>query len=168
MLAAVYIQSMPASAICCKWRHCVPCKMLLLLWRWPHLLKVESICTGLVSRHLLVQYFSLMWWLKLYGIYATTTTVLRPLYRSTCISRHLQLRTGGFCWCKVLTFTKFYHEWMRTHMLANWRWLLGRPHTTRMKNIHLSLLDHGIHGVRDLVQNRPRWRLVSLHSVMHS
>ena len=29
-------------------------------------------------------------------------TVLRPLYRSTCISRHLQLRTGGFCWCKVL------------------------------------------------------------------
>jgi len=30
----------------------------------------------------------------------TTTTVvlLRPLYRTTCISRHLQLRTGGFCW----------------------------------------------------------------------
>jgi len=25
-----------------------------------------------------------------------------PLYRSTCISRHLQLRIGGFCWCKVL------------------------------------------------------------------
>jgi len=23
-------------------------------------------------------------------------------YRSTCVSRHLQLRTGGFCWCKVL------------------------------------------------------------------
>jgi len=32
----------------------------------------------------------------------TTTTVLRPLYRSTCFSRHLQLRTGRFCWCKVL------------------------------------------------------------------
>jgi len=32
----------------------------------------------------------------------THTTVLRPLYRSTGISRHLQLRTGGFCWCKVL------------------------------------------------------------------
>ena len=29
------------------------------------------------------------------------TTVLRPLYRSTCISRHVQLRTGGLCWCKV-------------------------------------------------------------------
>jgi len=22
--------------------------------------------------------------------------------RSTCVSRQLQLRTGGFCWCKVL------------------------------------------------------------------
>jgi len=30
------------------------------------------------------------------------TTVSRPLYRSACVSRHLQLRTGGFCWCKVL------------------------------------------------------------------
>jgi len=23
----------------------------------------------------------------------------QPLYRSTCVSWHLQLRTGGFCWC---------------------------------------------------------------------
>jgi len=30
------------------------------------------------------------------------TVVSRPLYRSTCVSRQLQLRTGGFCWCKVL------------------------------------------------------------------
>ena len=30
------------------------------------------------------------------------TTVLRKLYRSTCVSWHLQLRTGGFCWCRVL------------------------------------------------------------------
>jgi len=30
------------------------------------------------------------------------TTRLWPLYRSTCVSRHLQLRTGKFCWCKVL------------------------------------------------------------------
>jgi len=28
------------------------------------------------------------------------TTVLRPLYRSTYISHHLQLRTGGFCCCR--------------------------------------------------------------------
>ena len=33
---------------------------------------------------------------------ATTTTVLRPLYGSTCVSRYLQLRTGVFCWCRVL------------------------------------------------------------------
>ena len=32
----------------------------------------------------------------------TITTILRPLYRSTCVSRHIQLRTRGFCWCKVL------------------------------------------------------------------
>ena len=32
----------------------------------------------------------------------TTTTILRPLYRSTCVSLHLQFRTGGFCWCKAL------------------------------------------------------------------
>jgi len=31
-----------------------------------------------------------------------TTAVLRPLYRSTCVSRYLQLRTGGFRWCIVL------------------------------------------------------------------
>ena len=32
----------------------------------------------------------------------TTAAVLLPLHRSTCVSRHLQLRTGGFCWCKVV------------------------------------------------------------------
>jgi len=34
--------------------------------------------------------------------YTTTITILRPLYSSTCVSQHLQLRTGGFCRCKVL------------------------------------------------------------------
>jgi len=28
--------------------------------------------------------------------------VLQPLYRSTCLSQHLHIRIGGFCWCKVL------------------------------------------------------------------
>jgi len=34
----------------------------------------------------------------------TTTTIPQPLctYRSTCVNRYLQLRTGGFCWCKIL------------------------------------------------------------------
>jgi len=31
----------------------------------------------------------------------TITTDLQPLFRSTCVSKHPQLRTGGFC-CKVL------------------------------------------------------------------
>ena len=44
-----------------------------------------------------VELFEVMW-----SITATTTTVLRPLYRSTCISHYLQLRTGRFCWCKIL------------------------------------------------------------------
>ena len=30
---------------------------------------------------------------------------LQPLYRSTYVSSHLQLRTGGFCWWKVLLTT---------------------------------------------------------------
>jgi len=29
-------------------------------------------------------------------------TILQPLYRATCVNRHLQLRTGGFCCWKVL------------------------------------------------------------------
>jgi len=48
----------------------------------------------------------------------------------------------------------------------NWRRPPGRPRTTWMKNIHddLSSLDLGIYTARDLVQNRPLWRLMSLHS----
>ena len=36
------------------------------------------------------------------NVVTITTTVLRPIYRTTCVSQHLQLRTGGFCLCKVL------------------------------------------------------------------
>jgi len=52
----------------------------------------------------------------------------------------------------------------------NWRRPPGRPRTTWMKNIHddLSLLDLGIHKARDLTQNRPLWRLMSVHSTMQS
>jgi len=35
-------------------------------------------------------------------IFITITTILRPLYRTTSVSRHILLRTGGFCWSKVL------------------------------------------------------------------
>ena len=52
----------------------------------------------------------------------------------------------------------------------NWRRPLGWPCTTWMKNIHddLSLLDLRINEARDLAQNRPLWRLMSLLSAMHS
>ena len=32
----------------------------------------------------------------------STTTALWPLYRSTCVRRHPQLRTGWLCWSEVL------------------------------------------------------------------
>jgi len=52
----------------------------------------------------------------------------------------------------------------------NWRRPPGRPHTTWMKNIHddLSFLDLAIYAARNLVQDRPLWRLMSLHSATHS
>jgi len=41
--------------------------------------------------------------------------------------------------------------------------------TTWMKNIHddMSSLDLEIREARELAQNRPLWRLISLHSTMH-
>jgi len=48
----------------------------------------------------------------------------------------------------------------------NWRRPPGRPRTTWMKNIYdeLSSVDLGIHEARDLAQNQPLRRLMSLHS----
>ena len=37
-----------------------------------------------------------------YSVVSALPAILWPLYRSTCVSRHTQLRTGGFCWSKVL------------------------------------------------------------------
>jgi len=52
----------------------------------------------------------------------------------------------------------------------NWRQPQGWPRTTWMKNIHddLSSLNLEIHKTRDLAQNRPLCRLMSLHRAMHS
>jgi len=33
---------------------------------------------------------------------STSMTILKPLYRTACISQQPQLRTGGFYWSKVL------------------------------------------------------------------
>jgi len=61
-----------------------------------------------------------LWWGKNNN---TTTTVLRPLCRSVCVSQHLQLRTGGFCWCRVLLpacpcFLVFLYFWLLMGLLA--------------------------------------------------
>ena len=34
-------------------------------------------------------------------VHTTHTIISRPLHRSTCVSRHRQLKTGGFCWSNV-------------------------------------------------------------------
>jgi len=48
----------------------------------------------------------------------------------------------------------------------SWR----RRHTTWMKTIegNLSCLDLELHEARELAQNRPLWRLMSLYSAIHS
>jgi len=62
----------------------------------------------ILSLHFIVAKFSLF---HLLAVSQTETeksfsnqpaTILRPLYISTFVSRHLQLRTEGLCWCKVL------------------------------------------------------------------
>jgi len=37
-----------------------------------------------------------------FSVTTTNTIILRPLYRTICVSRHSQLRTGGLCRSKVL------------------------------------------------------------------
>jgi len=59
----------------------------------------------------------------------TTTTVLWPLYKPTCVSRHLQLRTGGFCLCSFAA---------RMPMLtANSTFRLGRRRWSSPQQCHL-------------------------------
>ena len=52
----------------------------------------------------------------------------------------------------------------------SWRCPTWQSHTTWMKTIqgNLSSLDLELHEVRELAQNRPSWRLMSLYSAMHS
>jgi len=62
------------------------------------------------------------------------------------------------------------HEWLRTQMLANPSWNHRGGHRQpwwRTFMMTCSLLDLGIHEARDLAQNRPLLRLISLHSATH-
>ena len=54
--------------------------------------------------------------------FAATTTVLQLLYKSTCISQNLQLRTQGFCWSKVLLAACHCWRQLTTFRLGRRRW----------------------------------------------
>ena len=58
------------------------------------------------------------------------TTILQPLYRSTCVRRHLQLTAGGFCWCKVLLPACLC--WLQLVQLNYWVRSLTYTHTRLM------------------------------------
>jgi len=55
-----------------------------------------------ISVVLCVVPYEVIWYKILYNIVQHNNNNLQPVYRSTCVSRHLQLRTGGFYWYKVL------------------------------------------------------------------
>jgi len=55
-----------------------------------------------ISVVLCVVPYEVIWYKILYNIVQHNNNYLQPVYRSTCVSRHLQLRTGGFYWYKVL------------------------------------------------------------------
>ena len=56
----------------------------------------ECVITFLVITNTIIALNTEKW------LWPTKPPILQALYRSTCISWHLQLRTGGFCWCRVL------------------------------------------------------------------
>jgi len=64
-----------------------------------HLCLGKYLCLGKMSRlhHCIGQIKAVMWHAT-----ATTTTILWPLHRLSCVSWHPQLRTKGSCWSKML------------------------------------------------------------------
>jgi len=85
----------------------------------------------------------------------TTTTVLQPSDRTTCFSHHLQLRTGGFFWCKVLLL-----------LMATSAFGFGRKHWSSPQQCYLhtdtviTILRSPIGGkVTKQHENRPSNRL---------
>ena len=72
-------------------------QMMMLLHGWPPTMAARGGCTWRqkqqASTH--VKYVFML-------TVFSHTAVLWPLYKSTRVSRHLQLRSGGFCWSKVL------------------------------------------------------------------
>ena len=106
-----------------------------------------------------------------------------------CLRRILGIRWHDFCQkCRhpsrdqpATTFIHYFillfhfllgilHEWMRTQMLAkpSSNLLQRTEGDHQLTHDILSSLDLGIHEARDLAENRPLCRLMSLHSATHS
>ena len=62
------------------------------------------------------------------------------------------------------------HQVIYEPVPENWRRPPGRPRTTWMKTIQgdLSSLAMELHEAKELAQNQPLWRLISLYSATHS
>ena len=77
---------------------------------WPSWCHCHSLSLASVKPRLVLPFWYRLTWVVLDKrlcvinpvVYHNITIILQPLYRSTCVSRHLRLRTWGFCWCKVL------------------------------------------------------------------
>ena len=68
------------------------------------------------------------------------TIVLQPLCRSTCVSQHLQLRTGGFCWC-FLSFTASMPLVMATSAFGLGRRCWSSPQHCYLHSLHTCNTD---------------------------
>jgi len=69
----------------------------------------------------------------------SNTTILWPLYRTACISRHRHLRTGRFCWSTHMTFTN--RRLLTQVNLHNARSVTDKPrhrHSESEKYTHVS------------------------------
>jgi len=65
---------------------------------WPSWCHYHSLSLASVKSRLVLPF-----WYRLTRVVPDKGAVKRVcVYWSTCFSQHLQLRTGGFCWCKVL------------------------------------------------------------------
>ena len=64
-----------------------------------------------------------------------TAIVLQPLSRSTCVCRYLQLRTGGFFWCKVLLAARM-PLLMATSAFGLWRRCWSFPQQCCLHCLH--------------------------------
>ena len=106
----------------------------------------------------------------------TTTTVLRPLYRSTCVSRHIQLRTGAFCWCTVLLpacpcwYLAYFTKHTHTRLTALFPGLPRWASTRKVKPISILLEQETVSGSGisfAVCKSAPRSRQITMPAPYH-